>query len=264
MIYGSASGLSGWTRRVFHSHPTTDAASPPDNSDQYGYALAAGDIDADGDDDLAIGVVKRVCPNGGQRSGGVVILKGSTSLGLSTLEAQSFQPGQNGMLGDCLSGAYFGAALSIGKVDGQAYQGLAIGAPLTDVGGVEKSRCRALHVRHSQRWLNTALNRFISVTDLPGGVAIPFLQFGGQVKLGQAAHQRAEPGHQFRSNETVNGLSAGRRTVGAAQRQRIRRSFRPRSSNAGRLSPKLRRRRTGCRRPFWFLDGHRRFQRRWP
>ena len=93
VVYGSASGLSGTRDRVFTA--SNDGLDfTPDNADQYGYALAAGDIDADGDDDLAVGVVKRSCPNTGERAGGVVILKGSTSLGLSTLEAQAFQPGR--------------------------------------------------------------------------------------------------------------------------------------------------------------------------
>jgi hypothetical protein len=207
VIYGSASGLDGSRDRVFTSD-NDGLGIASDNSDQYGYALAAGDIDADGDDDLAIGVVKRVCPNGGLRSGGVVILKGSTSLGLSTIGAQSFQPGQSGLLGDCLSGAYFGAALSIGKVNGQAYQGLAIGAPLTDVGGVEKTG--AVHVMFgSPGGLLVGQNQFITVTDLPGGVSIPFLQFGNQVKLGRL-RSNAQSLAIGSPQETVNGqLQAG-------------------------------------------------------
>jgi hypothetical protein len=202
VIYGSASGLDGTRDRVFTSE-NDGLGIAADNSDQYGYALAAGDIDADGDDDLAIGVVKRVCPNGGQRSGGVVILKGSTSLGLSTIGAQSFQPGQSGMLGDCLSGAYFGAALSIGKVNGQIYQGLAIGAPLTDVGGIEGTG--AVHLMFgSPGGLLVGQNQFITVTDLPGGVSIPFLQFGNQVKLGRLRTNRQSLAISS-ANETVNG-----------------------------------------------------------
>ncbi|HPG94930.1 MAG TPA: hypothetical protein PLR28_10285 [Dokdonella sp.] len=204
VAYGSASGLSGTRDRVFTAS-NDGLGFTPDDSDQYGYALAGGDIDADGDDDLAIGVVLRGCPNNGERAGGVVILKGSTSLGLSTLEAQAFGPGQDGMLGNCDSRGYFGAALSIGKVNGQAYQGLVIGAPLADVGGVEKTG--AVHLMFgTPSGLNTGANKFITVTDLPDGVAIPFLQFGNQVKLG-----RLRTGTQSlvigSPRETVNGLT---------------------------------------------------------
>ena len=200
VVYGSASGLSGTRDRVFTA--SNDGLDfTPDNADQYGYALAAGDIDADGDDDLAVGVVKRSCPNTGERAGGVAILKGSTSLGLSTLEAQAFQPGVAGMLGSCPLAAYFGASLSIGKVNGQAYQGLVIGAPLTDVGGIEKTG--AVHLMFGgPGGLNTGANKFISVTDLPGGVAIPLLQFGNRVQLGR-----------LRSNTQSLAISSGRETV---------------------------------------------------
>ena len=204
VVYGSASGLSGARDRVFTSaNDGLDFA--PGNSDFYGYAVAAGDIDADGDDDLAIGVVRRACPNTGERAGGVVILKGSTSLGLSTLEAQAFQPGVAGMLGSCPLADYFGASLSIGKVNGQAYQGLAIGAPLSDVGGIEKAG--AVHLMFGgPGGLNTGANKFISVTDLPGGVATPLLQFGGQVKLGRL-RTNAQSLAIGSALETVDGLA---------------------------------------------------------
>lgn len=203
VVYGSASGLSGARDRVFTTS-NDGLGFTADNADQYGYALAAGDIDADGDDDLAIGVVKRGCPNTGERAGGVVILKGSTSLGLSTLEAQAFQPGANGMLGSCPLAGYFGAALSIGKVNGQTFNGLAIGAPLTDVGGVEKTG--AVHLMFgSSGGLNTGANQFITVSSLPGGVSIPLLQFGNQVKLGRLRTNTQSLAISA-SNDTVNGL----------------------------------------------------------
>ena len=202
VVYGSDSGLTGTRDRIFTA--LTDGLDyAPDNSDEYGYALAAGDIDDDGDDDLAIGVPGRGCP-GGQRAGGVVILKGSTSLGLSTLEAQAFGPGQSGMLGNCASRGDFGAALSIGKVNGQAYQGLAIGAPRADVGGVEKAG--AVHLMFgSPAGLTVGANKFISVTDLPGGVAVPFLQFGNRVELGRL-RSNTQSLAIASQNETVNGL----------------------------------------------------------
>lgn len=203
VVYGSATGLSGARDRVFTS--TNDGLDiSPDDSDQYGYALAAGDVDNDGDDDLAIGIPRRQCPNGGQRAGGVVLLKGSTSLGLSTLEAQSFLPGQGSMQGDCDSQGDFGHALSIGKVNGQAYNGIAIGAPLADVGGVEK--VGAVHILTGSSFgLNPNGSQFITVTDLPGGVATPFLQFGNQVTLGRL-RTTAQSLAISSPRETVNGL----------------------------------------------------------
>lgn len=182
VVYGSASGLSGTNDHVFMA--STDGLDiAADNSDQYGYALAAGDFDDDGDDDLAIGVPNRLCPNGGQRSGGVVILHGSITLGLSTIDSQSFQPGQNGMLGDCTAGANFGHALDSGKVNGQAYDGLAIGAPLTNVVGVEGAG--AVHLMFgTPGGLNPGGNMLITPADLAGGVPEEFGQFGNQLTIG--------------------------------------------------------------------------------
>ncbi|MEO8672652.1 MAG: FG-GAP repeat protein [Tahibacter sp.] len=203
IVYGSTSGLSGARDRVFTSL-NDGLGFSPDNSDQYGYALAVGNFDADAHDDLAIGVVQRGCPNGGERAGGVVILKGSSTLGLSTVNAQSFQPGQSGILGNCASRGYFGAALSAGRVNGQSFQGLAIGAPLADVGGVEKTG--AVHLLFGGAGgITVGGNQFISVTDLPGGESIPFLQFGNQVKPGRlrTTTQSLVIGSP---NQTVNGL----------------------------------------------------------
>ena len=204
VVYGSATGLTGARDRVFTT-ANDGLGFVPDSSDQYGYALSAGDIDNDGNDDLAIGVPRRGCRNGGERAGGVVILKGSTSLGLSTLNNQAFQPGLSGLLGNCDSQGDFGHSLSIGKLNGQAYMGLVIGASLADVGGVEKAG--AVHIMFGgPSGLVIAGNKFISVTDLPGGVAIPFLQFGSQLVIGSLRSGIASVAISS-SRETVNGLT---------------------------------------------------------
>jgi hypothetical protein len=108
------------------------------------------------------------------------------------------------MLGDCASRGDFGAALSAGPVNGQAYMGLAIGAPRADVGGIAKTG--AVHlVFGGPSGLNPGGNLRVTVTDLPGGVSLPFLQFGNKVKLG-----RLRSGTQSLAiasqNETVDGL----------------------------------------------------------
>lgn len=198
VVYGSASGLSGTRDRIFDT--LNDGLHfPAQAADYYGDAVATGDFDDDGDDDLALGVPGRECPNGG-----VVILKGSASSGLTSAGVQSFQPGQNGMLGDCASSGDFGASLSAGKVNGQAYMGLAIGAPRADVDGIEQAG--AVHlVFGGPSGLNPQGNQRVTVTDLPGGVASPFMKFGNKVKLGQlrSGTQSLAIGSPY---ETVEGI----------------------------------------------------------
>lgn len=203
VVYGSASGLSGARDQVFTS-ANDGLGYTSHGSDEYGAALAAGDIDNDGDDDLAIGVPRHACPNVNQRAGGVAVLKGSTSVGLSTLGAQSFLPGQSGVQGDCASEGRFGDALSIGKVNGQAYNGLAIGAPYVGVGGIENSG--AVHIlTGSASGANPNGSQFITVADLPGGVAFPNMHFGEQVNIGRLRTSTQSIAISA-SKETVNGL----------------------------------------------------------
>lgn len=205
VVYGSTTGLSGVRDRVFTaSNDGLDISS--DSADEYGYALASGDFDDDGDDDLAIGVPKRQCPGtGGVRAGGVVVLDGSTSLGLSTLNARAFYTGFNGMSGTCTTEARFGQALSAGKLNGVAYDSLAIGAPYTVVNGLD--RAGAVHIINgSAMGLISGGNKLYSQADFPGGVPATLGQFANQLAVG-----RLRSGAQSlviaASNETVNGMA---------------------------------------------------------
>lgn len=56
VLYGSASGLSTVGQTRFHSNLPTAMPDSPQTDDHFGIALAAGDFDGSGTDDLAIGV----------------------------------------------------------------------------------------------------------------------------------------------------------------------------------------------------------------
>lgn len=102
--------------------------------DRFGAALAAGDFDGDGCDDLAIGIPGEDIgepPNEAVDAGMVAALYGSV-IGLRGVEgsppAYRFQAGELGS--PFASGVGFGTALAAGDFDGDGFDDLAIGAPL--------------------------------------------------------------------------------------------------------------------------------------
>ena len=84
--------------------------------DRFGDSLAAGDFDADGYADLAIGV------HGDSR---VVVLRGSPG-GLTSSGVQSWKQGKNGIASQPRGGEGFGRDLAAGDVNGDGHDDLAI------------------------------------------------------------------------------------------------------------------------------------------
>lgn len=90
---------------------------------RFGHAFAVGDFNADGFDDLAIGI-----PYQDDEAGAVMVVYG---------DWRGLRPGSPAALHDqlVLPGSRFGWSLAAGDVDGDGYDDLAVGAPFADRDG---------------------------------------------------------------------------------------------------------------------------------
>jgi hypothetical protein len=95
----------------------------PEAGEQFGAAVAAGDFNHDGYDDLAIGVPQE------DDTGAVLVVYGSP---WSLLYANHWYIGQWDLNEPAEPGDRFGAALAAGDFDGDGFDDLAIGAPFED------------------------------------------------------------------------------------------------------------------------------------
>lgn len=162
VVYGTAAGLAAPGARMF-DRSNDGLTFAPREDDRYGWALAAGDFDRDGYDELAIGIPNATCPNGSDRGGGVVVLAGSAA-GLVTSSTRIWRPGVLGLGGSCATAGGFGSALAVGDFDTPLMtpEDLAIGAPTTDGGG-------AVHVIYgSASGLDAERNQHIAPPVRPG------------------------------------------------------------------------------------------------
>ncbi len=125
IIYGSAGGLGTDDQLWSQAHP--GILGVPHDGDLFGWALAVGDFNDDGTQDLAVGAP--LDEAGSTVDGGAVnILYGSGS-GLTDVGDQRYHQASTGIKGAAANGDLFGAALAAGDFNGNGVEDLAIGAP---------------------------------------------------------------------------------------------------------------------------------------
>jgi hypothetical protein len=139
VLYGSAGGLNSAGNEYWHQEQP-DVQGVAEVFDSFGAALAAGDGDGDGRDDLAIGVPgEAVGVLDG--AGAVNVLYGSGA-GLTAVDNQIWHQDTLDVLGAAEAGDSFGAAVTWGDFDGDGADDLVIGAPsetiidVVDAGGI--------------------------------------------------------------------------------------------------------------------------------
>nr|CBH36734.1 hypothetical protein containing FG-GAP repeats [uncultured archaeon] len=131
VLYGSHDGLSA-VGNQFWNQGSPRIADSPEAYDLFGRALAAGDFNGDGFDDLAIGVPGESIGTT-KRAGAVNILFGSPD-GLTSDNNQLWNQNSSGIAGGSEREDKFGFSLAAGDFDGDSFADLAVGVPDESIG----------------------------------------------------------------------------------------------------------------------------------
>ena len=138
-LYSNGSGISNSNDKEWHQ-ARAEFGQTANNYDSYGDALAVGDFDRDGYDDLAIGIPGETV-NGKSDAGAVRILYGSRS----RLTATGTDFLHQDVPGVVEAGDQFGHTLATGDFDGDGYDDLAVGSPFEDTGDVDSGMVNILY-----------------------------------------------------------------------------------------------------------------------
>lgn len=134
VVYGSSTGLQTANNQIIRQGSSVDGiiSGVPEADDRFGTALAYGDFNADGYDDLAVGVPGETTGSATE-SGTVHVIYGSSTglqAGLNGRNDQLFRQGLNSLPGTPENFDWFGYSLAAGDFNGDGFDDLAIGAPL--------------------------------------------------------------------------------------------------------------------------------------
>jgi hypothetical protein len=131
VLYGTESGLSATGDQLW-SQDSTNVDGTSETGDAFGFSVAAGDLDDDGFDDLAIGARREDLGSVGN-AGASSVLYG-TAEGLSGTNSQLWTQGSTGIAGNPEQGDQFASALAFSDFNGDSMADAVFGVPSEDVG----------------------------------------------------------------------------------------------------------------------------------
>jgi hypothetical protein len=172
VIYGSGAGLNAeepaaaLDDQVWHR---LAGGVMPLPGDEYGSALAMGDFNNDGYDDLAVGIPGAAID--GQDGAGAVQLIYGSSRGLTADGIHEWSRGDAAVTGAPAANDGFGTALTAGDFDGDGYADLAIGIPYTEVNG--DAAAGAVEILYGRSSGISPLGDELITQDIAGFVASP-------------------------------------------------------------------------------------------
>ena len=143
VIYGSSAGLDA-AGNQFWSQDSPGIDDAPESGDRFGHALAAGDFNNDGRDDLAVGVPREDAGSVAD-AGAVNVIYGSPA-GLTATGSQLWDQNSVDVEDVAETDDWFGSALSAGESGNGPGDDLAIGAPMENVGSIADGGM--VHVLH--------------------------------------------------------------------------------------------------------------------
>lgn len=136
LLYGSGAGAPNWFNVARTSHFQQGSfflgGGYDEPGDHFGWALAAGDFDHDGHDDLAVGHPEEDL--GGIDEGAVTVLMGAAGTGVWN-GADIFASGTAQVPGGVQASQDLGRSLATGDFDGDGHADLAIGVPYRHING---------------------------------------------------------------------------------------------------------------------------------
>lgn len=190
IIYGGAGGLTSARSQLIDQNdlPVDD---PAEDGDRFGYALAAGDFNSDGRDDLAIGA-----PGDEHDAGSIFVLFGSAD-GLQTQGAKHFARRCWNVLQLCsqpdamnFDSTFYGDALTTGDINGDEFTDLIVGVSQYD-------HLDAIEINLGGQW---TFEGFVDV-----GVLEVFT--GGADGLSGVPHERRIPYFENELDSVVEGCA---------------------------------------------------------
>lgn len=134
VIYGSPNGLSTSAQpgQIFHQDSPGVADSAEDD-DRFGGALASGDFNTNGKDDLAVGAIGEDTGLAATDAGLVHVLYASSS-GVTASNSELVTQDTPGVVDQSEAGDQFGMTLAAGDFSGNGADDLAVGAPYEGFG----------------------------------------------------------------------------------------------------------------------------------